>query len=77
MGNSPVNWYSKLQQVVATSTAESEYYSVSICTKHCLWYMNLLNELNYNMENVIVNIDNKAAIYNCQNHVKDLSGFIV
>jgi len=67
MGSSPVSWYSKLQQVVATSTAESEYYSVSTCTKHCLWYMNLLNELNYNMKNVIINVDNKAAIYNCQN----------
>jgi len=29
--------------------------------------MNLLNELNYNMKNVIINVDNKAAIYNCQN----------
>ena len=67
MGSSPVSWYSKLQQVVATSTAESEYYSVSTCAKQCLWYMNLLNELNYNMENVIINVDNKAAIYNCQN----------
>jgi hypothetical protein len=68
MGDAPTNWYSKLQHCVATSTAESEYYSVSECAKHSLWYMNLLNELNINLNYVIINVDNKATIYNCQNH---------
>jgi hypothetical protein len=68
MGDAPTSWYSKLQHCVATSTAESEYYSVSECAKHSLWYMNLLNELNINLNYVIINVDNKATIYNCQNH---------
>jgi len=68
IGNAPTSWYSKLQHCVATSTAESEYYSVSECAKHSLWYMNLLNELNINLSYVIINVDNKATIYNCQNY---------
>jgi len=67
IGSSPTSWYSKLQHCVATSTAESEYYSVSDCSKHSLWYLNLLNELNINLSYIIINVDNKAAIYNCQN----------
>jgi len=43
--NAPTNWYSKLQKCIATSTAELEYYGVSECTKHSLWYINILNEL--------------------------------
>jgi len=66
IGESPTSWYSKLQNVVATSTAESEYFSISDCAKHRLWYLNILNELNINMNYVIVHVNNKAAIYNCQ-----------
>ena len=67
IGGSPTSWYSKLQKCVATSTAESEYYSVSECAKHSFWYINILNELNIKIDYVKINIDNKAAIYNCQN----------
>ena len=67
IGGAPTSWYSKLQKCVATSTAESEYYSISDCTKHCLWYLNLLNELNIRINYVTINVDNKAEIYNCQN----------
>ena len=41
IGDASNSWYSQLQHCVATSTAESEYYSVSECAKHSLWYMNL------------------------------------
>ena len=68
IGDAPTSWYSKLQHCIATSTAESEYYSVSECSKHSLWYMNLLNELNIILNYVIIIVDNKATIYNCQNH---------
>jgi len=67
IGGAPTSWYSKLQKCVATSTAESEYYSISDCAKHCLWYLNLLNELNIGINYVTINVGNKAAIYNCQN----------
>ena len=32
-----------------------------------MWYENLLNELKYNINFLIINIDNKAAIYNSIN----------
>ena len=67
IGKAPTSWCSKLQHCVSTSTAESEYYSLSECSKYCIWYLNLLNELGYNVENIKINIDNKAAIYNAQN----------
>jgi len=67
IGNSPTSWCSKLQRCISTSTAESEYYSLSECCKHCMWYMNLLNELKFKIKNIEINIDNKAAIYNAKN----------
>jgi len=67
IGESSTSWYSKLQNVVATSNAESEYYCIRDCAKHSLWYLNILNELNSNINYVIIHVDNKAAIYNCQN----------
>lgn len=47
LGNSPTIWCSKLQHCVSTSTAEAEYYSLSECSKQCIWYLNLLNELKF------------------------------
>eukprot|EP00833_Pecoramyces_ruminatium_P012507 jgi/Orpsp1_1/1186539/evm.model.d7180000051327.1 len=35
-GNTPTSWCSKLQKCISTSTAESEYYSLSECGKHCI-----------------------------------------
>jgi len=67
IGDSPTSWYSKLQHVVATSTAKSEYISVNDCAKHRLWYMNIFKELNIKIKSVTINTDNKVAIYNCQN----------
>jgi len=68
IGGTPTSWCSKLQHCISTSTAEAEYYSLSECSKHCVWYLNLLNELNTNLTNIEINVDNKAAIYNAKNH---------
>jgi len=67
IGNTPTSWCSKLQRCVSTSITESEYYSLSECSKHCIWYLNLLNEINYDVENITINVDNKATIYNSKN----------
>ena len=66
-GTAPTSWCSKLQKCISTSTAESEYYSLSECGKHCMWYLNLLKELNININSIEVNVDNIAAIYNAKN----------
>ena len=69
IGNTPISWYSKLQNCVSTSTAESEYYSISECAKQCIWYQNLLNELNQNINQIIIYTDNKAAIHISKNNL--------
>eukprot|EP00833_Pecoramyces_ruminatium_P002962 jgi/Orpsp1_1/1176994/evm.model.c7180000059751.1 len=67
MGSTPTSWYSKLQHCVSTSTAEAEYYSLSECAKHSLWYKNFLNELNIKTNDITIFVDNKATIYNSEN----------
>lgn len=63
MGNTPISWCSKLQQCVSTSTAEAEYYSLSECSKQCIWYRSILNEFNYKIDTMNINVDNKATIF--------------
>jgi len=67
MGNGPTSWYSKLQQCVAVSTVESEYYALNECARQCMWYKNLFDELSKEKRCITINTDNKAAIYNCEN----------
>jgi len=68
----PVSWYSKLQNIVAVSTAERKYYRIHECSRQCLWYKNLFKELNININYITVNSDNKASIYNCENETINL-----
>jgi len=66
----PTRWYSKLQQCVSVSTAESEYYNIYECSRHCLWYRNMFKELGIKINDnstITINTDNKAAIYNSEN----------
>jgi len=67
MGDTPTSWCSKLQHCDSTSTTEAEYYSLSECAKHSLWYKNLLNELNINIKEIAIFVDNIATIYNSEN----------
>ena len=45
MNGGPVVWKSTLQRVVATSSAESEYYALSECVKSIVFARELLKEL--------------------------------
>jgi len=67
INSAPTSWYSKLQHCVSVSTAESEYYGIHECARHCLWYRNIFKELGLNNNSITINTDNKAAIYNCEN----------
>ena len=60
--NTPISRYSKLLHCVSTSTAEAEYYSLSKCAKHSLWYKNFLNELNIDINSMTIFVDKKAII---------------
>jgi len=67
INSAPTSWYSKLQHCVSVSIAESEYYGIHECARHCLWYRNIFKELGLNNNSITINTDNKAAIYNCEN----------
>ena len=67
INSAPTSWYSKLQHCVSVSTAESEYYGIHECARHCLWYRNIFKELGLKQDVITINTDNKAAIYNCEN----------
>ena len=70
INSAPTSWYSKLQQCVSVSTAESEYYSIHECSRHCLWYRNMFKELGIKINDnstITINTDNKAAICNSEN----------
>ena len=64
----PISWYSKLLQCIALSTAESEYYAIVECAKECLWLKNVFNELGIKNKEMVINSDNQAAIFNCENN---------
>jgi len=67
INSAPTSWYSKLQHCVSVSIAESEYYGIHECARHCLWYRNIFKELGLNNNSITINTDNKAAIYSCEN----------
>lgn len=66
LGNGPIVWYSKLQTIVAQSTAEAEYVSLLPVCQNIIWVRNLLYETG--IQEVIATLsttlwcDNKAAI---------------
>jgi hypothetical protein len=62
----------RLLHCVSTSTAESEYYSFSECSKYCTWNLNILRELDFKIKFININVDNKATIYNNKNQTINL-----
>jgi hypothetical protein len=61
-GNSIVSWCSKKQKIVALSSTEAEYMTITHGSQEALWFLELLNELGINQETVILHEDNEASI---------------
>ena len=61
-GSSLVSWSSKKQPVIALSSTEAEYVTVTSAAQEALWFQALLKELGYNQETVILHEDNEACI---------------
>jgi hypothetical protein len=63
IGNTPVSWRSKLQSVVAQSTAEAEYIAINNVARDVIWLRRLLSELQllYDGPTTIYS-DNQSAI---------------
>ena len=57
-----VSWYSHTQPVVALSTAEAEYISITDTAKEIVWFKLFLKELGYEQSKVVLFEDNEAAI---------------
>ena len=63
IGNTPVSWRSRLQPVVAQSTAEAEYIAINNTTRDIVWLRRLLSELQVLQEGpTTIYSDNQSAI---------------
>src|SRR3954471_3221964 len=57
-----MNWISKKQTSVATSTAEAEYVAVGEAVKELLWYRSWIIEVFNEYVTANIHCDNEAAI---------------
>jgi len=63
IGTAPISWRSKLQTIVAQSTAEAELDSICSITKEVLFLRDQLAELRFKQQNpTIIYNDNEAAL---------------
>lgn len=63
IGDSTVTWSSRRQSIVALSSAEAEYVSLSDASQEAVWLQRLLDELGFKQHHKItLHEDNQAAI---------------
>ena len=74
MHGAAVMWISRLQSIVATSTAESEFIAACTAMKGGLWVRKLLSELYGHVAPLRLRIDNHAAIILISEHTAGQSG---
>ena len=64
LGNSPISWKSKRQQIVSRSSLEAEYRAMASVASKVTWILRLLKELNIQTEkHVTLFCDNQSAIF--------------
>jgi len=64
-----ISWYSKKQTVIARSTANAEYISLSLAAQEAVWLKRLFSEIGVNFESIVVKDDSQAAIAMSKNPV--------
>ena len=74
MQGAAVLWLSKLQSLVATSTAEAEYIAAAVATTEGLWVRKLLGEISGRVSPVNLAVDNQSAIVLITEHTAGQSG---
>jgi hypothetical protein len=74
MQGAAVSWTSKLQSVVATSTAEAEYIAAATGSKEGLWARKMLGEIYGKVSPLMLRIDNEPAIVLITEHTAGQSG---
>jgi hypothetical protein len=74
MQGAAVLWISKLQSIVATSTAEAEYIASATATKEGLGVRKLLGDIYGRVATLNLKVDNQAAIVLISVHTAGKSG---
>jgi hypothetical protein len=74
MQGAAILWISKLQSIVATSTAEAEFIAAAMGTKSGLWVRKLLGELYGNVEPLNLRVDNQPAVILISEHTAGQPG---
>jgi hypothetical protein len=67
LGDGAISWASKLQQTIATSTAEAELISANSAAKEELWLVSLLRTFNLFIKTPVLFEDNQATIKMAEN----------
>jgi hypothetical protein len=74
MQGAAVAWISKLQSIVATSTAEAEFIAAAMASKQGLWVRKLLGEIYGKVSPLMLRVDNQPAIVLLTEHTAGQSG---
>ena len=70
LNGAPISWRSKLQSVVALSTAESEYIAASQAAQEIVYFRGLLERLGFaQIEATFLHEDNEACVQLARNPV--------
>ncbi|KAK4368543.1 hypothetical protein RND71_012335 [Anisodus tanguticus] len=62
LGNNLVSWYSRKQNCVSLSTAESEYVAAGSCCAQLIWLRHMLDNYDISNNSMILYCDNLSAI---------------
>lgn len=57
-----ISYRSRNQSIVTMSTAEAEYIALADCVKEVLWYFEMLEELGFRQDTIVMHCDNQSAI---------------
>ncbi|ESW98399.1 Polyprotein (gag/pol) of Ty1/Copia retrotransposon [Ogataea parapolymorpha DL-1] len=68
LGDSPITWRSKKQEVVALSTTEAEYIALSDGVKELLWLDQLINQIDLKLESIPVIWSDNTSCISLANH---------
>jgi len=64
-----VSWHSILQYIVALSTIEAEYMTMTEAMKEAIWLQGLVDDLGIDQDLLKINCDSMTAIYLAKNQV--------
>ncbi|XP_073041786.1 secreted RxLR effector protein 161-like [Primulina eburnea] len=62
LGNNLVSWYSRKQNCMSLSTAESEYVAAASCCSQLLWMNQMIKDYGFNSDTLILYRDNSSGM---------------